>query len=55
MEALEEERANLEEMIRARMKVLKLIPGRVEREGPLMYSPLAVQEAKKIKLVEESS
>lgn len=42
---LEKTRASLDEQIRKRLRVLRAIPGRAEREAPLMYEDKAIEEA----------
>lgn len=42
---LEKTRANLDEQIRKRLRVMRAIPGRAEREAPLMYGDIDITKA----------
>jgi hypothetical protein len=46
IEDLEKTKANIEEQIRKRLRVMRAIPGRAEREAPLMYSDEIIDEAR---------
>ena len=48
LEDLEKEKAVLDEKIKARLKVLRLIPARADRESKLMYDMSDVAKAKGI-------
>lgn len=43
---LEKTKANIEGEIRKRLRVMRALPGRAEREAPLMYDEKAVKKAK---------
>jgi len=43
---LEKTKANIEEQIRKRLRVLRAVPGRADRESLLMYSDKEVDAAK---------
>ncbi|MBW2170114.1 MAG: hypothetical protein JRG69_12815 [Deltaproteobacteria bacterium] len=42
---LKKTRESLDEQIRKRLRVMRAIPGRAEREAPLMYEDEAIKEA----------
>ena len=48
LEDLEKEKVALDAKIKARLKVLRLIPARAEREAKLMYDASDVAKAKKL-------
>jgi hypothetical protein len=48
LEDLAKEKAELDEKIRSRLKVMRLIPARADREAKLMYDASDVAKAKKI-------
>ena len=53
LDELSKEKIMLDEKIRARLKVLRLIPARAEREAKLMYDASDVAKAKNPKPVAE--
>lgn len=43
---LEKQKEDIEEQIRKRLRVMRAMPGRADREAPLMFSEAEVKDAK---------